>query len=95
MALYVEDNLKKILLGLEEFKAENYEEALKKCFMTMDEKVSHEDYSIDMGTTICVVLITDTKIYCANSGDSRGVLCNSKTAHPLSFDHKPYNEKER
>lgn len=63
--------------------------------MTMDEKVSHEDYSIDMGTTICVVLITDTKIYCANSGDSRGVLCNSKTAHPLSFDHKPYNEKER
>lgn len=48
-----------------------------------------------MGTTICVVLITDKKIYCANSGDSRGVLSNSTKAHPLSFDHKPYNDIEK
>jgi len=87
--------LKKFLTDLDEYQKENYEEALTKCFMNMDEKVSHEQYSQDMGTTICVVLITDTKIYCANSGDSRGVLCNSATAHPLSFDHKPYNELEK
>lgn len=47
-----------------------------------------------MGTTVCVVLITDKKIYCANSGDSRAVLSNSGTAHPLSFDHKPNNKQE-
>lgn len=87
--------MKKFLTDLDEYQKENYVEALTKCFMNMDEKVSKEDYSQDMGTTICVVLITDTKIYCANSGDSRGVLCNSATAIPLSFDHKPYNEVEK
>ena len=47
-----------------------------------------------MGTTITVVLITGTQIYCANSGDSRSVLSNSGTAHPLSFDHKPQHPGE-
>lgn len=62
--------------------------------MTLDEKVSKQEYCKDTGTTSCVVLITDTKIYCANAGDSRGVLSNSSVAHPLSFDHKPLNHKE-
>ena len=62
--------------------------------MTLDEKVSKQEYCKDTGTTSCVVLIRDTKIYCANAGDSRGVLSNSSVAHPLSFDHKPLNHKE-
>lgn len=62
--------------------------------MTLDKMVSSEEYALDTGTTICVVLITDTQIYCANSGDSRGVLSNSSKANPLSFDHKPYNDDE-
>ena len=44
---------------------------------------------------MCVVLITETQIYCANSGDTRAVLSNSAVAHPLSFDHKPEHENER
>lgn len=42
VAKYVEDNLQKYLTELDEFKKENYEEALTKSFMTLDEKVSHE-----------------------------------------------------
>ena len=28
----------------------------------------------NVGTTACVILLTDTEIYCANAGDSRAVL---------------------
>jgi len=41
------------------------------------------------GCTACVVAIHDGKIYCANSGDSRAVLCKKGVAYPLSNDHKP------
>lgn len=47
------------------------------------------------GTTACVVLITTDTIYCANSGDSRAVLCSKKMAIPLSYDHKPQNPDEQ
>ena len=46
------------------------------------------------GTTACVVLITKDTIYCANSGDSRAVLCRDSKAVELSHDHKPQNDEE-
>ena len=44
-----------------------------------------------------MALITDTEIYCANSGDSRCVLSSNGKAIELSVDHKPDlpTEKER
>lgn len=53
-----------------------------------------EDYANDTGTTSCVVLITPDKIYCANAGDSRGVLNCGGEAIGLSEDHKPDNAAE-
>ena len=42
------------------------------------------------GCTSCVVLITADTIYCANSGDSRGILVNKAgKVTELSHDHKP------
>ena len=41
------------------------------------------------GCTACVVLITDSEIYCANAGDSRAVLCVDARAVEMSIDHKP------
>lgn len=42
-----------------------------------------------------MVLITPSKIYTANAGDSRAVLCRKGNAVPLSYDHKPENDSER
>lgn len=50
---------------------------------------------MDAGTTACVVFITDSHIFCANSGDSRAVLCQNKKAIALSEDHKPTLPVER
>lgn len=48
------------------------------------------------GTTALFALLKGDILTVANVGDSRGIICdkNSK-AIPLSYDHKPYNIKER
>jgi len=56
--------------------------------------VEKEDYARDTGSTACVVLITTDKIYCANSGDSRGVMKSDGKPKALSEDHKPDNFNE-
>lgn len=49
------------------------------------------------GSTALVVLIGRNRIFVANCGDSRAVLCRSGIAIPLSSDHKPerLDEKRR
>lgn len=47
------------------------------------------------GTTACTVTIVGDTIYCANTGDSRAVLCRAGVPVPLSTDHKPHNADER
>jgi len=42
--------------------------------MNLDEEIKSKDFSMDTGSTSCVVIITDSKIICANAGDSRAVL---------------------
>lgn len=41
------------------------------------------------GCTACVVLISESEIYCANAGDSRCVLSQDGKAIEMSIDHKP------
>ena len=49
----------------------------------------------NVGSTACVVLITPTEIYCANTGDSRAIIAVGTTStYDLSDDHKPDNEDE-
>ena len=48
-----------------------------------------EPISKTTGCTANVVLITPKKIYVANAGDSRSVLCRNGETIPLSIDHKP------
>lgn len=48
------------------------------------------------GTTALIALLEGNKLIVANVGDSRGVMCDGKgNAIPLSFDHKPQQEREK
>lgn len=49
---------------------------------------------MNVGTTACVVLMTSTEIFCANTGDSRAILGRGTSVFDLSDDHKPENEDE-
>ena len=40
-------------------------------------------------------MIRGKKLYVANAGDSRCVLCRNGKAVEMSFDHKPEDELER
>lgn len=50
------------------------------------------EYALKCGATACCVLIIGNRIYCANVGDSRAVICRSQKAINLSFDHKTVNQ---
>ena len=47
------------------------------------------------GSTSVMTLITPSHLICANTGDSRAVLCREGKAIELSHDHKPYNQGEK
>ena len=58
-------------------------------------KPDSDNIANNTGCTACVVLITETEIFCANAGDSRCVLSNSGKAIEMSIDHKPELPTER
>lgn len=94
VAVFTEAHYKDCLLKLDSFKKGDYRSALTKSFLDLDAKVQKEDYANDTGTTSCVVLVTPDEIWCANAGDSRGVLSKKGQVVELSHDHKPDNEGE-
>jgi serine/threonine protein phosphatase PrpC len=101
VALYVQKKFVDTFKKLAEYKSGNYEEALKKCFIQMDEMMNSEkskdpitNYSQSAGCTACVALLTKDSLICANSGDSRCVLARGTTALEMSQDHKPDNTEE-
>src|SRR5690606_26932274 len=55
----------------------------------MGDPKENGDIAMFTGCTACVCLIHDNKMYFANAGDSRAVLCQRGVAYPMSFDHKP------
>lgn len=58
---------------------------------------SNQKIAYRAGTTAVLILVTKSKYFVANIGDSRAVLCRAGTAVALSTDHKPDlpEEKER
>ena len=71
-----------------------------------EEKSDEDDYlgaaggvsrpGFDSGCTAVVALLHDNKrLYVANAGDSRCVVCRDGKAVDMSYDHKPEDEAER
>lgn len=58
-----------------------------------------EDCDVAMMTgctaNVCAIDQNGKKLYFANSGDSRVVLCKNGVAYPMSEDHKPDNDGEK
>ncbi|XP_047123761.1 uncharacterized protein LOC100208679 isoform X2 [Hydra vulgaris] len=54
-----------------------------------------EQVGKDSGTTAVVAMLHGNKLYVANAGDSRCVLCRNGKAIDMSIDHKPEDELER
>ncbi|EKX33817.1 hypothetical protein GUITHDRAFT_147660 [Guillardia theta CCMP2712] len=68
------------------------EDALKEAFSNVDNqflRYSDENNIAETGSTAVVCLVTKTTIYCANTGDSRAILCRRAKTLQLSRDHKP------
>ena len=55
------------------------------------------DISSITGCTSCVIIIDQKfkKIFFANAGDSRAVICKKGVAYQMSHDHKPDSAKEK
>lgn len=53
------------------------------------------DIAMYTGCTACACLIDEKKMYFANAGDSRAILCKGGVAYPMSEDHKPDLETEK
>jgi serine/threonine protein phosphatase PrpC len=67
-------------------------EALTEAFLATDNDfISRQGQA---GSTATTTLILGNRLYCANVGDSRTVLCRNGVARPLSEDHKPSREDE-
>eukprot|EP01133_Synstelium_polycarpum_P001434 gene1434-1663_t len=82
-------------------RSEHLQAALYSSFHMLDNRY-HKKYrqKNESGTTCLVALLSTPPnsqplLVVANAGDSRGVLCRSGKAIPLSFDHKPGNPKEK
>lgn len=76
----------------------DWAQALTDGFLGADDALlaqSHDEGVDGSGCAATSAIITETRIVCANAGDSRTVLGRRGMAKPLSFDHKPENEGER
>ncbi|XP_069693404.1 protein phosphatase 1H [Periplaneta americana] len=71
--------------------------ALESAFWDMDHLIGEDKqkYKIKGGCTALVALFILGKLYIANAGDSRAVLCKSRTPIPMSNDFTPETERQR
>jgi protein phosphatase 2C family protein 2/3 len=94
VAEFTREKYKAIFMETKEFKSGNFKDALIQSFLILDALVEKTEFGKDAGCTSNVVYVNKEKIYCANAGDSRSVLCSNDHAVKLSEDHKPDNAIE-
>lgn len=77
--------------------AETVTQCIKEAFVEADElfQRSFPEQCDLCGATAVVVLIIGNRLFCANLGDARAVLCRQGKAINLSVDHKANREDEQ
>ncbi|RDL37887.1 putative protein phosphatase 2C [Venustampulla echinocandica] len=97
VAVFAGENIHQIIAKTEAFKNGDIEQALKDGFLAADRAILNDPrYEEEVsGCTASVGILSATKIFVGNAGDSRSVLGVKGRAKPLSFDHKPQNEGEK
>jgi len=97
VALFAGENIHTIVAKQDAFKKGDIEQALKDGFLATDRAILNDPrYEEEVsGCTASVAIVSASKIYVGNAGDSRSVLGVKGRAKPLSFDHKPQNEGEK
>lgn len=94
MAQVCAQNICSWLTATPEFRSGRYEDALRKAYVNGDAallKMLPDEMS---GCTGNSILLIQNHLYCANTGDTRAVLCRGGQAVALSEDHKPTNPTE-
>ncbi|XP_071492145.1 protein phosphatase 1H-like [Diadema antillarum] len=71
--------------------------AFESAFVEMDEQVRKEklEYHIPGGCTVLVAVFILGKLYVANAGDSRAIICRGYDIIPMSTDFTPTTERQR
>ncbi|XP_053378070.1 protein phosphatase 1H-like [Mercenaria mercenaria] len=71
--------------------------ALEEAFQEMDEHLESEGcrFHVKGGCTTLVVLLLEGKMYIANAGDSRAVLCQGDKVEQVTTDFNPVTDKQR
>jgi len=71
--------------------------ALESAFWDVDQQIGEEKkiYHMAGGCTVLMAVFILGKLYVANAGDSRGVLCRASKAYPMSYDFTPVTERTR
>jgi len=71
--------------------------ALESAFWDTDQQIGDEKkiYHMAGGCTVLMAVFILGKLYVANAGDSRGVLCRASKAYPMSYDFTPVTERTR
>ncbi len=67
-------------------------ECLYASFAEMDKELTK---FINVGSTACVCIVTETKIICANVGDCRAMAFDSENFNILNTDHRTCNKEEK
>ncbi|GAX76229.1 hypothetical protein CEUSTIGMA_g3673.t1 [Chlamydomonas eustigma] len=70
------------------------EDALRAAFQRTDEEFASDCCASMVGTTAVVALLGTKKIWVANCGDSRAIMCRAGRCLQLTDDHKPEREDE-
>ena len=72
------------------------EDALREAFMRTDEEFASDASSdcMGVGSTAVAAVVGRRRVWVANCGDSRAVLCRAGRAVQLTDDHKPDREDE-